>query len=58
MLQERWPDAHFAVKSFPHDFGTYREVLVYYDTEENDPIAHEVEANLPKTWDKKPAPVR
>ena len=58
MLQDRWPEAHFAVKSFPHDFGTYREVVVYYDTEDNDPIAYEVEANLPKTWDEKSAPVR
>ena len=58
MLQERWPDAHFAVKSFPHDFGTYREVVVYYDTEENDSIAYEIEANLPTTWDDEPVQVR
>ena len=58
MLRERWPEAHFAIKSFPHDFGTYREVVVYYDTEDNDPIVYEVEANLPKTWDEIPSPVR
>ena len=58
MLRERWPEAHFAIKSFPHDFGTYREVVVYYDTDDNDPIAYEVEANLPKTWDEESSPVR
>ena len=58
MLRERWPEADFAIKSFPHDFGTYREVVVYYDTEENDPIAYEVEANLPTTWDQEQSPVR
>ena len=58
ILQERWPEAHFAVKSFPHDFGTYREVVVYYDTEDPNPIALEVEANLPTTWDEEFSPVR
>ena len=58
MLEKRWPDAHFGIKSFPHDFGIYREVVVYYDTEEADPIALEVEANLPTTWDEEPSPVR
>lgn len=51
MLQKRWPEAHFAIKSFPHDFGTYREVVVYFDDEEDDPVAFEVEANLPQVWD-------
>ena len=51
MLENRWPDAHFAIKSFPHDFGTYREVVVYFDDEEDGPSAFEVEANLPRTWD-------
>ena len=55
MLQERWPDAHFAIKSFPHDFGSYREVVVYFDTEQDeDPIAFEVESNLPREWEKQP----
>ena len=58
MLQERWPDAHFGIKSFQHDFGCYREAVVYYDTAENDPIALEVEANLPTTWDQEHSPVR
>ena len=54
MLQERWPTAHFAVKSFPHDFGTYREIVVYFDDEDEDAIAYDVEANLPQTWNDWP----
>jgi hypothetical protein len=52
MLEKRWPEAHFGIKSFPHDFGTYREVVVYYDDEDENPIAFEIEANLPWTWDE------
>lgn len=52
MLEQRWPEGRFAIKSFPHDFGTYREVVVYFDTEEEDPLAFEVEANLPQMWDE------
>jgi len=57
MLEQRWPEAHFSIRSFPHDFGTYREVVVYYDTDDSNPIALEVESNLPTTWDEKPSPV-
>lgn len=52
MLEARWPDAHFGIKSFPHEFGTYREVVVYFDTEEENPLAFEIEANLPRIWDE------
>lgn len=24
-------DCYFAVKSFPHDFGTYHEIVLFYD---------------------------
>ena len=24
-------NCHFSVKSFPHDFGTYHEIVLYYD---------------------------
>jgi len=50
LLETRWPEAQFAIKSFPHEFGTYREVVVYFDTEEENPLAFEIEANLPRTW--------
>ena len=54
MLEHRWPTARFGVKSFPHDFGTYREVVVYFDDEDEDAVAYDVEANLPQTWDDWP----
>jgi hypothetical protein len=45
--------AALVVKSFPHDFGTYREVCVVYD--DDNPRAAEyaylLERNLPTTWD-------
>ncbi len=42
----------FGVKAFPHDFGTYREVVVYFDVdvEEQVEFAYNVEANMPLTW--------
>jgi len=44
----------FSIKSFPHDFGTYHEVVVYFDDEypESLQYAYCVEANLPETWDE------
>lgn len=54
MLQQRWPTAHFAVKSFSHEFGTYREIVVYFDDEDEDAIAYDVESNLPQTWNDWP----
>lgn len=31
-LQRTYPDAHFRVRAFPHDFGTYHEVVAEYDS--------------------------
>ena len=33
VLEQKFPSytVNLAVKSFPHDFGTYKEVVVYYD---------------------------
>jgi len=48
-------DVHIHVRNFPHDFGTYHELIVLYD----DSVEGEVEAaifienNLPLTWDDK-----
>lgn len=56
-LERLFPKARFRVKSFNHDFGTYREVCValetLYDENNNEiePIAYEVEANTPELWD-------
>lgn len=42
----------FRTKSFPHDFGTYSEVIVIYDPDNADQVAFAfmVEANLPSEW--------
>lgn len=48
-------DARFVVKSFPHDFGRYREVCLEHDFGHNETVsfvAH-VEANIPFNWDDK-----
>ncbi|MBU1374312.1 MAG: hypothetical protein KKG25_16320 [Bacteroidetes bacterium] len=46
--------AMFSVKSFPHDFGSYREVVVYYDNENEASVdfAYKVEGELPGEWDE------
>lgn len=45
--------AGLVIKSFPHDFGSYREVCVRY--EDTDPIAtgyaFDLESNTPAEWD-------
>jgi hypothetical protein len=45
--------SNFAIKSNPHDFGSYYEVVVYYndDNEEAAEFAYMVERNLPETWE-------
>jgi hypothetical protein len=58
-LNRLFPDAEskgitFRTKWFNHDFGTYGEVCVYWNTD--NPVADEyayiIEANLPSNWDK------
>lgn len=43
----------FGMKSFPHDYGSYWEAVIYYDTElpETVEFAFRVENNLPATWE-------
>lgn len=45
--------AYFAIQSFPHDFGFYREVCVQYNPENADEceFAYRVEAQSPAQWD-------
>lgn len=47
--------AELRTKSFPHDFGTYREVVCYFDDEFPDSVdyAFFVEGNSPETWKDK-----
>ena len=48
------PDgAEIRVKSFPHDFGTYLEVVCYYDGENKAAVeyAYRLESETPDVWD-------
>lgn len=48
------PDgARLSVKAFSHDFGTYREVVCYYDDAFAEAVeyAYKCEANSPSNWD-------
>jgi hypothetical protein len=44
----------FKQKWFNHDFGSYGEVCMYWNNENEDAntIAYEIESNLPGKWDK------
>ena len=46
-------DARFIVKGFPHDFGTYYEVCILFndDNQAEVDFAYNVESNLPENWD-------
>lgn len=54
LLKELYPAGNFKVKSFPHDFGSYLEVVAYYDEddENQDAIhaAYEAETSTYGTW--------
>jgi hypothetical protein len=45
--------AHLAIKSFPHDFGDYLEVVCYYETENAEAVAYALrcEGETPATWE-------
>lgn len=45
--------AQFAIKGFPHDFGTYHEVVCYFDDsdEVGADYAYTAEGELPEEWD-------
>lgn len=56
-LRRAFPEpelGYFKVKSFPHDFGTYREVCAVYDENDREACewAFEVEGNSPENWDE------
>jgi len=36
-LQREFPSGRFSVKAFPHDFGTYHEVVAWYGEELDTP---------------------
>jgi len=45
--------ARLAVKGFPHDYGTYHEVVCWYDDNYPDSVeyAFKCEAECPENWD-------
>lgn len=52
-LRRQFPDADFKVKSFFHDFGTYFEVVAFFDSENEESVdaAFKAENNMPEFWD-------
>ena len=44
----------FRVKRFPHEFGSYHEVVITYDDENEAAVefAYNVENNTPERWDE------
>jgi hypothetical protein len=44
--------AEFAIKSFPHDFGTYYEVVIWFEPDDAAAVAYAVrcEDDAPTTW--------
>ena len=50
---EEPPGARLSIKSFPHDFGNYYEVVCYFDDadEESMKYAFDLENNSPLTWE-------
>lgn len=45
---------NFKSKWFPHDFGTYGEVCIFWDAdnEKADSYVYEIEKQLPEFWDE------
>ena len=44
--------AELAIKSFPHDFGTYYEVVIWFEPDDAAAVAYAVrcEDDAPRTW--------
>jgi hypothetical protein len=58
-LYRMFPSAYskgvsFIIKWFEHDFGTYGEVCIRWNTDDSnaDDYAYEIERNLPGFWDQ------
>lgn len=52
-IRREFPAGRFCVKAFPHDFGTYYEVVAKWDTEGSPEhaTAFEAEAEASPVWD-------
>ncbi len=53
-LGEEPPGARLTVKSFPHDFGSYKEVVCIFDDEDEaaTKYAFDCEGKSPATWEE------
>ena len=51
-LIKEFPNGDFKAKTFYHDFGSYKEVCIYFDDENESEMdyAYMVEENLPLNW--------
>jgi hypothetical protein len=60
MMEEIHPEqpkmffGYYKIKGFPHDFGTYYEVVAMYDDENEESIdwAFDAESLIPEHWDE------
>ncbi|MFN6965191.1 MAG: hypothetical protein ACK4S4_15705 [Pyrinomonadaceae bacterium] len=45
--------ASLSVRSYPHDFGTYYEVVCYFDDDDDEAVeyAYKLESETPEHWD-------
>lgn len=52
-LQRMFPNAMLKVKSFPHDFGSYLEVVALFNPDVDTMVedAFQVENEMPEFWD-------
>jgi len=52
LLGKEPAEAHLAVKSFPHEFGTYYEVVCYFEEtdKESRDYAFRVDSDGPTSW--------
>ena len=55
LLEKKFPKSvgMYRIATHPHDFGSYLDVEIVYDdeNEEQTDIAMEVESNLPENWE-------
>lgn len=59
LMERLFPEAsskniNFKKKWFDHDFGSYGEVCMFWNTEDEDAndYIYEIDKNLPENWDK------
>jgi len=50
-LKREFPKGTFRVMAFPHDFGTYYEVVALCGGGEEDEAAYAAECDSPERWD-------